>query len=803
MDIRNRTDYQIVESLTQRERAILVLLCESLSNQEIANRLYLSEKTVRWYNTQIFNKLGVSNRHEAVERAQALGLCDAASDALSTTGKHNLPAQSTPFVGRQRELDDLAALLDDANNRLITILAPGGMGKTRLAVEAARAKTGRCADGVYFVPVGPLNSADDIVTTIAESIGFVFQGETPAPQQLVSFLKDRKMLLVLDNFEHLLDGAPLVAAVVQAAPGVRVLITSRERLDLHSETVYTLRGLDFPALESTQAALDFEAIRLFVQVARHIHPEFKPQAPDFDAIAHICRLTAGMPLGIELAAGWVNVLSPLEIVDEIQRGIDILETDMRDVPERHRSIRATFERTWERLTDAEQQGFMRLSIFRGGFTTRAARVIAGADVRLLRKLVDKSLVQIAPHGRHDIHELLRQFGAEKLATFGEQPQIEAAHAEFFADFMAERRQEIKTDRQLEALDMIGSDFENVRAAWLYTIHRQAWDVLPKFLYSLWFYLQVRTRGQVGVGLLEAALEALRAEPLSSVTELARGRILARLGWFYNDTGFIDKAAVSFEEAVQILNQYDSPEDLLTALHGQQNVLTQAQWTTALNATQAGLSAARMIGDKHWEAHILIYAGLLDDVRKELNSARQYADEALAAFTQIGDRWGLMIACIALGRIHFNQSAYREARYWFRQAQPLAEAFGHMWNLANLRINDARIARREQDYATAHREYANGLKLYWNAGYRLVVPRLLTFIADLFAEQNALERAVDILGTIQKCPPTLAETDQVILAMRDDLQAKLEPEKFAAAWERGQGRTLSDLVAELLAEPAGH
>ena len=296
---------------------------------------------------------------EAVARAQVLGLLNVSADARQIAGKHNLPVQATPFVGRRDELDALATLLNDPNTRLITILAPGGMGKTRLSLEAARMQVGRYVDGVFFVALAPLSSSGDMVTTIAENIGFSFYGANTPAQQLIDFLRERSMLLVLDNFEHLLDGASLIGDLVQVAPGIRVLTTSRERLNLRGETVYVLRGL--VPRETPYDVLEYEAVKLFMQSAHRLRPDFELQAHDLDHLARICRLTAGMPLGIELAAGWVDVLSLEQIAVELQRGLDILETEIRDVPERQRSLRATFGRTWVRLSDEEQRVFMRLS----------------------------------------------------------------------------------------------------------------------------------------------------------------------------------------------------------------------------------------------------------------------------------------------------------------------------------------------------------------------------------------------------------------------------------------------------------
>jgi len=794
----------IDSQLTSREREILLCLADGLSNQEIADKMHLAEKTVRWYNTQIFSKLGVVNRREAVKRAEALGLLNSPPDSPKRISrKDNLPAQATPFVGRQNELGEVIVLLNDANTRLITILAHGGMGKTRLALEAARNQIGRYADGVYFVPLAPLGSTHDIVTTIAENVSFSFYGEKLPTQQLMEFLEDRTMLLVLDNFEHLLDGAGLLADLLKAAPRLRVLITSRERLNLQGETVYSLRGLEFPTWETPADAMEYDAVKLFMQSAHRVRPEFEIHADNLDYLARICRLTAGMPLGIELAAGWVDVMTLEQIAAEIQKGVDILETEMRDMPERHRSIRATFERSWEQLNRDEQRAFMGLSVFWGGFTLEAAQAVADADVRLLRRLTNKSLVQAAPDSRHDIHELLRQFGAEKLAGSGELPAIQAKHAAFFADFMAERKQEIKTDRQLEALELIDPAFENVRVAWLYLVKQQSWEQLPKFLHSLWFYCDVRTRGREALELLEHTANALRSAPSSVEIELALGRVLARLGWFYGDAGFWQRGADISDEAIRILRQHDSPEDLIAALHERQNTANALkQSDIGLSISKEAIGIARSIGDKSWEGHLLIWSGWIIHNMGDSVSALKPIEEGLLVFEAVGDRWGLHRTYYMLGDIEAaqeNPENNERAKHWLQQAQTLGYAFGHQFDIAVAHTSQAMIALHEKNYADSRAHLSKALHVLWDAGYKWFVRQTLVWIAQMLADQNKLDRAVEILAVAQEHTLFNGRNAQVAQTLRHELESRLEPDRFAAAWVRGQQRELSAVVAELLAE----
>jgi predicted ATPase/DNA-binding CsgD family transcriptional regulator len=407
---------QPLESLTDREREILACLAQRLSNQEIADKLYLSIKTVKWYNTQIFEKLGVKNRAEAIKF-----FTSTAHTGLPTQPRTTFPAQVTPFIGRETEVRDLSSLLHDPNVRIITILAPGGMGKTRLAIESATRSAEQLAAQAYFVPLTQIVSPADLVTAIGSALGLSFYSAGEAKKQLFDFLRGQNVLLVLDNFEHLLAGALLVAELVAAVPGVKVMITSREKLYLSGETIYRLDGMRVPESSADPLALNpltfdppefdlltFDSVQLFLYQARRVQRSFT--VDDAASIVRIAQLTQGMPLGLVLAGAWADVLSPVQIADEISHGLDVLQQEFHDVPARHRSVRAVFDPTWERLNESQRELFMKLSVFRGGFTHEAAQAVAAGDPRMLFVLVGKSLIQPQPNQRFTIHELLRQYG---------------------------------------------------------------------------------------------------------------------------------------------------------------------------------------------------------------------------------------------------------------------------------------------------------------------------------------------------------------------------------------------------------
>ncbi len=377
---------------------------------------------------------------------------------------HNLPVQPTPFVGREEELASLARLLADEDLQLITILGPGGMGKTRLALEASQRQSAAFSDGVYFVALAPLTAPEQMPPAIAEAVRFSFYDGGSPREQLIDFLREKQMLLVLDNFEHLLEGTALVAEILQNAPAVRVLATSRERLNLQSETVLLLDGMDFPEWETPEDAAAYSAVRLFLQSAHRMQPDFALSADNIGYVARICRLVQGVPLGIVLAAAWIGMLELSEIASEIERSLDFLESDLRDLPERQRSLRAVFEYSWNLMSEHERDVFMRLSVFRGGFTREAAQEVSGASLKTLMTLVNKSLLRRDPSGRYDVHELLRQYAEARLhGNAAAEADTRNRHSTFYTTLLALQNPHT-VELNKVGLGIIESEIDNVWVA---------------------------------------------------------------------------------------------------------------------------------------------------------------------------------------------------------------------------------------------------------------------------------------------------------------------------------------------------
>ena len=381
--------------------------------------------------------------------------------------KHNLPEQVTPFVGREAEVAAVRNLLSEDGARLVTLKGPGGMGKTRLAIEVAGQEAEAYADGARFVALAPLDSADQIVQAFLESLDLRPASKEDPRDFLLQHLRRSDLLIVIDNFEHVLDGAPFMADILERSANIRLLATSRERLGLRGESVFDVGGLQFAEWRTVREAMSASCAQLFVQGARQVRPQFQLEEADVPQLARICRLVYGTPLALLLSAGWMDMLSLEQIADEVDASLDFLEAELQDAPARQRSVRAVFETSWDRLDPPERELFMRLSVFRGGFRLEAAKEVAQADLRTMGRLLDKSFVLRDPDsGRYEIHELLRQYGERELEAAGEtSKESRQKHATYFSELLAAKEEPLTSGIEVEPLDEIEADIENIRRAW--------------------------------------------------------------------------------------------------------------------------------------------------------------------------------------------------------------------------------------------------------------------------------------------------------------------------------------------------
>lgn len=453
-----------------------------------------------------------------------------------TTLFGNLPIPLTPIIGRRQAVNDISSLLSAPDCWLLTLLGPGGIGKTRLGVEVGRELIPHFPQGVFFVPLSMIEQERSIVPAIARSVGLSFRQNGPAPEeQLFDFLREKHLLLILDSFEQLIQWARLLEQIHFHAPGIKMMVTSRHRLLLQAECVIEVKGLEYP-LDSPQLEEMIQddvihtcsAVDLFLSAARRVRVTFQPSPEDYSAIVCIAQLLEGMPLGLELAATWVHTLSCQEIATEINRGLDILETSQGDITERQRSMRAVFGHSWNLLSRREQTILPRLAVFRGSFSRQAAEQIAGISFRELAGLVDKSLVRRSSDGRFDMHDLLRQYYLEILGRLpGNVQETRSRHCAFYCSRLSKWNEQLSSVKQGAALAQIEVDLENIETAWEWAVSHKQFGHLEQAVDGLGMFYLRRARLGEGFGIYKSASESLKGFPATEV-EVALDRLSARL-----------------------------------------------------------------------------------------------------------------------------------------------------------------------------------------------------------------------------------------------------------------------------------
>lgn len=591
----------------------------------------------------------------------------------------NLPTPPTPFVGRSKETEAITTLFADPACRLLTLVGPGGIGKTRMAQEIARriSEENDCdyEDGVYFVPLQALSSTNLMIPTIADEVGLTFFQTANQQQELIDYLKTKCLMLLLDNLEHLLEGVEIISAILAAAPGIKVLATSREALNLQEEWLYTVTGMTLPGDDNLEAIESFSAVRLFIQSARRVHPGFSVEN-ERAGIARICELVGGMPLGLELAAAWVRALSCDEIADEIAKNVSILETSARNVPERHRTMRGVLLQSWAMLTEEEQQVMMRLAVFQGGFMREAAEAVANASLRVLSGLVDKSWLRWdSDNRRYDIHELLRQYAEEQLVNAGQAEATRDGHAAFFSGWMQKREGEIKFQGQDEALDNIERDFANVQLAWNRTLEQHHVKLVTSMIEAFNFFCDMRTRFMEGERLFTKASESFAndATPEGKLTyyklRLRRARMILNSQTFVRQD--ISDLLTELHFIDEELQKYDCPFE--TAFVTYQLGFAQSFHSYDEIGTPYFTKCIQIyaqLGDLFYKADAL---HLLATATSDYEQSKQYYEEAFRIQEEIGDRNGIGWSLTQLARSNYVAHCYDLADQYNQRATTIQRA----------------------------------------------------------------------------------------------------------------------------------
>jgi predicted ATPase/DNA-binding SARP family transcriptional activator/Tfp pilus assembly protein PilF len=758
---------------------------------------------------------------------------------------HNLPATLKSFLGRQIELTRLATYLEDPKIRLVTLAGVGGIGKTELALSAAHSLLAHFADGAWGVLLSgvqaPLSLPGEtqeswrerlyqvLATTIATAIDLNLSGSRSAEEQVRTHLHSKRLLLVVDNFEHLIEGSGLLLNLLQAAPGLKLLVTSREHLRLPGEWVLELEGLAYPppppqpdwgqteipdpdvywsTPEGLAALVNFEAVTLLMNRARQVIPDFSLTPGNSLTVVKLCRLVEGLPLGLELLAGQLYGFTPDQVLEAVRENLNRLRSDLRHIPERHNSIQAVFEWSWALLAPHWQTLFARLTVFREGFTLEAAQVVAGAEPADLLALLDRSFIRRADSGRYDIHELLRQYGAERLQQQAMlAAETRSRHAYYYAAFLQQSQDHLYPNQEPSVAQAVAQEFNNIRAMWQWAIiptQLPLLAVLAQAQTGLFHYYLTHGFFQEGLTMFGEAVDRLQAW----ITELSKGtpsageavspeRIIAQLlvyrSRFAGQRGNYPLALAAGQEALASAPQAQAPEIQVEAHLALADILMkQGDYGAARQTLQMGLPIAQGLTQAFPAIRTCDLLAWTYWYQAKPDEARNYASQALAGYRALNHLPRIAGILNLLGKIYYFRGDYLEALTCLQEALDIYRQLNHQGGEVPVLGNLGTLYRLMGNYEAALDYLNQTLVLAESFGQEELRMYNLEGLSRLYYEmgegQIAYQYAQDTLARARVLGSPLGEwggetcLGNALMALGDWTGAE---EAHRSAWQRQQ------------------
>ncbi len=680
---------------------------------------------------QLNEELGVAPSAETIALAAAIeaGELIQSQPQPDRHRTHHLPTYLTATIGRSAEVAEIAAMLE--HERLVTLLGSGGSGKTRLAAAVGDhfgTQEEQFEAGIYFVALVGVADPEQLETTVATAIGMTLQGNAPVRTQLIDFLRERSILLILDNYEHLIAETALITALFREAPAVRIVATSRLPLNLRGERRFLVNGL----------AQQDDGVVLFIQAARLVNPQFEPDAEERLIIETIVSLVEGLPLPIELAAVWVRLMGCREIAAQIQTNLDFLATPTRDVPDRHRSIRAVFAYSWQLLSESERTTLAKLSVFRGEFSLEALLAVTSTSMTDAANLIDWSLLQRSTRQHYRLHELLRQFAAEKLsATPAVAEMTQRAHTDFYLGLVKRAADELLSPKLLEITARLQASIDNIRAGWHSGVARGAAELLADAASGLSRFLRI-------IGLYEEVNTLLREAVRGLPVSVERAWISAELAQVEHSRGHFDSALALIEPAVAFLAangsvlQYANAQiyygELLLELSRYDDgkaVLDEALRTfSRVNDPPGHANGLRALGQYHWH-------------KAEYDDALRYYKRALIVDQESGNPIGIATSQRRIGLTHYKQSQYANAKTALEHALEFARSLGDRKLIASSLNNLGNVLVDQGIEEEALRCYEEAVAIDREIGDRFGIAKRQVNLGNLYRRVRRYEQAVAI------------------------------------------------------------
>jgi predicted ATPase/DNA-binding SARP family transcriptional activator/Tfp pilus assembly protein PilF len=759
--------------------------------------------------------------------------------------RHNLPAPTTRFVGRDRELDHLARCLARSDGRLVTLLGLGGIGKTRLAIECAGQHVHAFPDGVWVVPLEGATSAELLAPGIAGALGLVLDGSDTPEREVAEHLRDKETLLVLDGFEHLDEGVLVLETLLEVAPALKLLVTSRSALGLPSEWLVDVDGLASPPEHAKEALESFDAVRLFINRAERLSAGFAATDATLEAIARLCRRVDGMPLAIELAAAWTRSLAVPDLVARLERGFEPMATDDHEVADRHRSVHAVLDYTWNNLGDAERSVLAKLSVFVGGFTLEAAERVADAPLGRLLGLINHALVRRRAAGRFDLHELVRRYLEGHLDAEAE-AQALGDLCDFYAGLMEARERTLKELDEKVALGELDADVDNLRRAWRYACEAGDRTQLARMAECYHFLLDTRGWYREGAEAFGSAAGRLDATDASAATDATGastqqratlGDLSARAGYFQFRLGRLGDARRTLEGSLELLSEtpasatsgfahhylgvldflegdnhgaqrryrralacYDPNDDawLMSRTLNNLGVVadTLGDYDEALRWYDLALDSSKRIRHVRGVASALVNLGVTFETLGRLDEAEAHYRESLEAYREIGDVRGEAASLSNLGHLAEARGAFVDAKDFYEQSVALKRKLGDpvITAVCLTNLGDVRVALGQE--GRAREAFAEALSLTRDAEALPYAFRVVWSYARLHAQRAEWSRALTLASFLAHRPESEAWLRREARAALEAWAADTTREVVADVVEHGRASSFTDVCASL-------
>lgn len=747
-----------------------------------------------------------------------------------------LPSSPTPFIGRDFEISMISKQLLEPNCRMLTLTGPGGIGKTRLAIEVGRQLEPHFSDGVVFVSLAGVERIESIVPAIADSAGVSFSGNAPPIVQINNYLHREKILLVIDNMEHLIEGGPVLGEILQNTQDLKMILTSREHLNVQWEWLFEIKGLPIPE-EFSSSVENNSAVKLFVQRASQNSHDFSPNEDTLEAIVRICQLVGGSPLAIELAASWVRMISCMEIAHQLEENLDLLETNKPDVPLRHRSIKSVFNHSWKLLTEEDRALLKRLSIFQGGFKREAAVAVANASITGLSSLVNKSLLRYNQElDRYDLHELIRQYSYAKLqASPEEEARTAEQHAEYYADWLARLESPLKSENQSQITKQISSESANWLAAYHWMIPNQRLDILHKLFACLSWYFEVKGYFEDALVISKIALDHFRSMGAPDTLKTAEEKntfasLLNQVGWFEFRKGNAKEGTALFQESMEIARQYGDAE-LLFYLHVNWGYISNftgdfleaerlstesskysqelSPWHTAVSSSVLGISIYnlgkmteayqtltgsletwRTVGDPRGLCYCLLHLSLVTMMLNEISKTETILQESNQIAEANHDWWSYAFGHDMLGVVSLAQGNFKEALAHLEKAKSRMTEIGDRYSYLHILIHTgqayAALGSDEKAMQLLQQAYSEAYQARW-APIILDILISLVEMDKALCVEDKLAIALSVLAHPGLTPMIRTRAERI----GDDYQSELTPQQIQAAQNQMQMTNAED------------